>query len=382
MEGTVFHEIAERCLLGKGSPRDYLWDLIEVDEGEDGSHDELMFVQVDRAMVEHLEAGLSRIAEIVEELGPDTIVYVETRVNLEPWLGEGEFGTSDIIIVNVAKRVVICWDWKYGIGVPVFPTWNMQAILYCLGAWNTVVADLFDGDWKDIKVDIIIRQPRIPTAGGVWTTTMEELLEYGKQLPAQAAATLDPDAPRIPGEKQCRFCRARHACGARAKARLDDIRSDFEDLDAADMTGAPLVLPKVSDLTAAQASVIAMNSGDIIRWVKEVQAGVERALVAGHREGMAVKLVEGNRRPPRSWDAGKKGLVEKIVRKAVGDKAFKSTMLTPTQLQEQFPSVYEKVKEHVAQGRPKPILVPRHDPRDEIAGLIEEFEIYTGDDDE
>ena len=384
-EGTAFHDTIERALLTGTAPDAYLFDLVEVNEAEDsGTLDEAVFILVDRAMVAHMTEGLRLLREEIERMGPDTLVYVETRVILEPWLGEGEFGTADIILVNVAARRIVVWDWKYGIGVPVYPTWNLQAILYCLGSWHTIVADLFDNDPLDITVDVVIHQPRIPHAGGRWTVDLMELLIYGRQLPALAEATLDPNAPRIPGEKQCQFCRARRKCGARSQLHLQNMLLEFEDLDAANVTGADIALTSPRDMTQEQKAQVALHAKDFMKWCREVQADIERDLRRGSDAALPVKMVEGNRASPRSWKKGSEKAVEKVLVKRVGDDAFTRKVLSPTQVGERFPAVYGDLEKHVQKGEKKPILVPKHDPRPALAGIAEEFEDLTeeeGEDD-
>src|SRR5690606_11185475 len=105
--------------------------------------------------------------------------------------------------------------------------------------WDTVACEIFDGNPAGIEVELIIWQPRVPGGGGRWTTTMEWLLEEGNRIRIDAAATYDPDAPRVAGEKQCRYCRVRADCATHAIYNLSMVGLRFEDIDEGIESGKP-----------------------------------------------------------------------------------------------------------------------------------------------
>lgn len=106
-------------------------------------------------------------------------VAVEKRLDYSPWAPEG-FGTGDCIILYGKDLHVI--DFKYGKGIRVEAEGNPQMGLYGLGAWNEY------GKFFAVEdVHFHIVQPRISNCSS-WTTTLEDLLEWGDLVVKPKAA--------------------------------------------------------------------------------------------------------------------------------------------------------------------------------------------------
>lgn len=371
-EGTLFHDHAEICLVGGIDPQTLEQGVAEVISGHT--------VSFNQEMVEHLLSGLDLIDELIE---PGDIVRVEEKVWIEPYTLEDDgFGTSDLIIIKIKKRKIIVWDWKYG-KIAVSPIENDQAILYGLGVWETVAGALFDWDPTDIAVELIIYQPRVPGAGGVWPTTMEWLLQEGNQIRIDAAATYDPNAPRVPGEKQCKYCKAKGTCAPFAEYNLRMVGLRFEDIDEGiELDVTPPLVEDFDQWTPERRSYVWLHRKTFERWLKAL--GEE--IMADYRQGRPTPFIKavtgkGGRRKWRDEKASKAEL-ETYLESLEDDDLW--VPVTPAVLEKKIGK--KAAKEDVAHlwvaGDPKPMLVPITDTRDALPSHMVKFDELEEDEDE
>ena len=364
-EGTVFHAMVALCLEFGFDPDNFLdWEM-EVDG---------YLIAVDEEMCECAEPGLARIREVAA--WPGWKLWVETRMDISPWAGKGEFGTGDVVLASVGHREVLIWDWKYGRGVPVYPEENYQLHGYCLGAWQTLLRKEFKDDSSDIRVQYHIEQPRYPSAGGDWDTTMEETLVFGEGVKfVVEGIELHPyvsAANFFPGEKQCAWCPVKGDCRPHAEWISKKIGMEFEDLAAGSEP------PKDTEITLEQKCGVVLAQAHVKRWMQGIHDEVLYAAAMGDPTP-GLRLVEG-RRPPRKWDTGKTASVEKALREILGDRAFKPrAFLSPTQAEKKTGrDDYElSLKPYVFQGPAKGALVPdeRNDPRPAIQSVEDMFDV-------
>lgn len=215
-EGTVAHSVGEEWLRTGVRPLRLLGTVVPVQE-----RTEMFHIPVDLAMLDQVQ----RYVDWCYGLPGDH--FVETRVDfsdLTPIPKQG--GTADHAVCQ--PGVLIITDLKYGKGEQVFAEKNTQALLYAYGFFR-------EWDWfYDFKtIHIRICQPRLDHFD-TWLVTRDELLAFADYAKARAAAAWEPDAPRTPGEKQCRWCRVRVDCVARA-AYLEKLIDDvFDDLSGGD----------------------------------------------------------------------------------------------------------------------------------------------------
>lgn len=361
-EGTVFHEMVADCLalgletehfLGGGLLQDGHW-VAWNDEMARSAEEGLTFVRSMAAM-------------------PDVRLFVEERVDISPWTLPDQFGTADVILVNVKERWVIIFDWKYG-KEPVFAEENYQLQGYCLGAWQSIASQLFGGDASGVKVTLIIEQPRVPGAGGVWETTMHRVLEFGQHVKRQAALSTADEPPRVPGKKQCRWCRARHACGARAEWLMESIGLEMDDLDAGWLADLAPELPE--DVTPERRSYLLSIAPQIRAWLEDLHKSAYRDA----QKGLPVpgmKLVDG-KRPKRVWKSNATHKAERALVDAIGrGKAFtEPKLLSPAEAEKVTgkPRYRDLLARYVDQGDPHPILVQASDTRPAKVSLIDAFD--------
>lgn len=138
--------------------------------------------------------------------GPVT-VCIEQQVKMTRWV-PGCFGTCDCCLIGSGILHVV--DFKYGMGVPVSPVENTQMMLYALGA-----LELFRYTDDILTVRMSIVQPRIQSEPETWAISAEELLDWAETtLKPAAKLAWEGKGDLNPGEKQCRWCKAKPQCRA------------------------------------------------------------------------------------------------------------------------------------------------------------------------
>lgn len=201
-------------------------------------------------------------------------VAIEKRVDLGAYIPDG-FGTADCILIGGGVLHVL--DFKYGKGVPVSAEENPQMKLYALGAYNTCS---FLYPIREIKLTII--QPRLDSISE-WCCSLEHLLAFGEYVKQRAALAVNGDGPYSPGEHQCRFCRARAQCRARAE---ENVKLAF------------FTDKKPPLITDAEVGEYLMQGEDVTGWLKDLQDYALAQCLTG-KEIPGWKAVEG--RGSREW---------------------------------------------------------------------------------
>ena len=354
IQGTVFHEYAAICVENGIDG----WGMV----GARILCEDDQYREFTKEMALKMLPGLDLISSIAA--APRARLFVEVQVDLSPWFGPDEFGTSDVFVIDILQKRLVVFDWKWG-ALPVLPEWNDQAISYVLGVWNTHAKEMFGGvPPSDIEVKIIIEQPRAPGGGGVWTTSMATLLSEGRRMKVDAEATRDPNSEYKPGEKQCRFCSAAmlNICDARADFLMDAV--GFEDTDDFDARVEAMDVAELRDrraLSPEARSFILLNRKMIEKWLTQLHDDA----MEDDKQGVTVpgmKRIAG-RTPPRAWADSDKA--ELILVERMADKAYRKKLLSPAMVEDEVgKKVYrDQWSGHVAVGDPKPILVPESDPK-------------------
>lgn len=373
-EGTVFHELVADCLDLGLEPEDFVGD-------GNGLHSDGFWIEYDEEMAVSARDGLDFVRNMAAQ--PGWVLYVETRVDISPFTLPGQFGTADVILVNIKERRIIVFDWKYG-KEPVYAQENYQAQGYALGAWETLCKELFGYDPSNIKVTVIIEQPRVPGAGGSWDTTMERLLEFGQHTRRQAVLSQSKNAPRHPGVEQCKWCRIRDTCGAHAKWHLEMIGIEFDELDGPDeIPGLP------EEITPERRTMLLKMRPMLNRWLDDLHKSAYHDASMG-KPVPWMKLVDG-RSPARKWYENHVHKAETVLVKALkakGKSAYEpAKLLSPTKAEEALGKAEyaELVERFVNKGVPAPILVSEDDSRIELKSVADEFDdldsdLYENDD--
>lgn len=270
-------------------------------------------------------------------------IALETKLDLTDWI-PGGFGTADCIMIGGDKLLIA--DFKYGKGVRVEAENNPQMQIYALGAWKK-----FNMIYSIKRVVMMIIQPRLSVNPEIWEENIEDLLDFGESVKGLAQMAVAGEGEFVPGEAQCRFCRARETCRARADYNIQ-------------MAFGPMgqMPPLISD---EEVGMYLTRGADVAKWLKDLQDYALRTCLDG-REIPGYKAVEG--RGSREWtdqdkafaaleDAGvpaevmyeRKPLTLAALEKVVGKKAFA-----------------EAVGDFIVKTPGKPALVPENDKRPAI----------------
>jgi hypothetical protein len=322
-EGTLAHSVAEALLTGKTAP--------DVD-----------FLEPIQTYVDYV-----RLVSHGNEL------FVETRVDFSPWAPEG-FGTADAITIDPTMGIIHIIDLKFGKGLRVDAEHNPQGMLYALGVLN-------DFEWAldgISKVMLHIHQPRLDHVS-VWEIGIDGLRTWGEYVKERAALALSDDAPRIPGEKQCQWCKAKATCPALAKLVQDTIIEDFDGLE------------NPVSMTEEQIRIALENKRLILSWFDAIEDYVTKRLNDG--TGFAgFKLVEG--RSLRQWrDIDEAG--DKLVWLLGEEKAYERSVLSPAKAEKALGKKnFAKVADLITIPPGKPTLVLESDKRPAIGISVADFD--------
>lgn len=356
--GTAMHEFRENALLRGVDAFDLVGERVFVDGEEFILDDEQAYA---------LQDGIDRVRGLGGEL------VAEMRVDLEPWVGEGESGTLDTGVVT--PDLIVVNDYKNGMEL-VSVEENEQLMLYALGFWHSYAR--FRTNAK--RFLLMIDQPNA-IGGGIkeWEVSLDELLAFGERVKIAAQRTEDPDAHGTPGPKICRWCKAKAKCGDIAAYLLNIFGVSMSDFDD-DLIGCGPELPKLDDLTPEQRVAIINHLGMFKHWAEAIQARtLDDALKGLPTPGKKAVYGKPGNRKYTSEEVAKTTVLEFYPPEQVLEVKLKS----PAQLEKAVgKKAFQGLDGLVSRSDPKPVLVDESDRREAIppANLIDEFE-DLGDED-
>lgn len=315
IDGTHTHFLIETCLIhNKPDANEYVGMKLCDHEGE-------FEVKADRA--ERANVALNYVANQVKASAYPVIVTPEQKLDpgslifRDDWYGTGDITMlfvegyePGLVVIPQNIKWINVTDYKDG-GQPVDPTDNYQGVSYMLGVIAQYTPPM------DTPIIFTIIQPK---SGGVkeWHTTVGELMS--KWLPECQQIielSLDPNAPRTPGEEQCMYCLHRKKCVERQATAISGINEAMGELQlqpavqtapAIDFTAEPqplapvqtvsTALPLIGDMDNDTISSV-MHLAPIIRgWLKDLdEEALERVKQGGKIPGY--KMVQ--KRGRRSW---------------------------------------------------------------------------------
>lgn len=347
-EGTLAHKLAELRVRNYFSPTDIskrkLTFAIKKMK-EDPLWDDEMLV--------HTETYLDYIKQTALKLPSEPHVDVEKRVDYGLYAPEG-FGTADCILTQGDTLHVI--DFKYGKGVPVSAEENPQMMLYALGAY-----EIRRHFYPIERIHLAIVQPRLPDGITEWECPLGELLEFGEYVRERAALAFAGEGEFAPGEKTCKFCRARKQCRA---------RSDYNVKQAFALGELP---PLITNEEAGK-RLLAMR--DVAAYQKDLQEWALSECLAG-KEVPGWKAVEGRR--TRDW-TDMDAAFEKLTKSGVvaEEILWEKKPLTLAQVEKTIgkKDFADAVGEFVIQKPGKPALVEASDKRQAITNKVTAQEAF------
>lgn len=389
-EGTAAHEVLTWCLVDGASADQFIGETIEADG--------FIFV-VDADMARHVQVTVDYCIDLA---GADGIIFADIRVNYAQYLDTPEaeaWGTADVIIARGDELIVV--DFKYGMGVEVSAERNPQMSLYGLGALQAYQGIAADFE----RVRLAISQPRIKTAPSEFDLSVSDLEAWGRSTARSAVITclnadklypdaVDGDSPWMdtflrPGEKQCKFCRAKATC-PKLRAEVSTTTSAAvasSPAEFADLTLTPVASPDGAGADDDAWLSACLDKVDLIEdWCKAIRAETERRLLAG-APVPGYKLVQG-KRGARQWanatvaeETLKTMRVKledmydfKLISPTSADKLAKAGTIGPRQ--------WPKLQELITQPNGKPHVAPLSDSRPAliVTPVVDEFSDVTVND--
>jgi len=345
-EGTFAHEVSEMCFDLGGDPKDFIGyhNTVELWQFEWSAED-----------AELLHPGIARVRSLGGHF------FGEHRVDISPWTIEGQFGTLDRAIVT--DEAIYINDLKWG-RYPVYAFYNRQLVLYALGFWNKHAKYMTQTKKFILEID----QPRCAGGGGMWETTLDELLRYGEWLRKRAEATQQPNPPRTASEKGCQWCKRRKAPGG-CDTYDSFIASLMQDMfDDEDAPSDPVL----------RRSFLLEHKQMVLNYFEML----EEQELDDYRSGKPTpgrKLVYDGRRGTRDkWTSESKA--KEVLEKLLGPKAFKPpSLVTPKQaLDKVSPEDIVKVKPLITPGEKGTVMVSEADVRPAIPVIDFEEEDENG----
>jgi hypothetical protein len=319
-DGTHSHTLLERCIGSSEPAAAYIGASLT-------DHDGSFIVDADRAA--RVQTALDYIAKrVAEESTPFLIpkVISETRVDPAHLLGRDDLsGTVDVQIQGYETLELI--DYKDGMGI-VSAEGNLQLEQYAYGVLAGYKLPV-NGDYPFKTVRMTIIQPKLALRGMAPITShdvsVRDLLANMGTIISQAAATDKPDAPLVPGESQCKFCRAKGSCSALASNVMKEVGIMFQPVVTQTLDVAQQSADKdPSTMDDAQIAQI-MEAAPLMRQLLEgVEAEALRRLQAGQTIP-GIKLVNG--RGSRAWALPEAEMAEKLVKMGIPKTAVYETKL-------------------------------------------------------
>jgi hypothetical protein len=320
IDGTHSHTLLEHCLSEGVEPETMIGQVLSDDDG-------VFKVDADRAARVKVATDYVK-HRIAEQFGMCEVI-AETRVDPLHLLGRDDMsGTVDIQIRGTEVLELV--DYKDGMGV-VEAEGNHQLELYALGCLAELKLPV-NGNypWKRVRMTII--QPKLALRGmnpiTSHTVTVADLLSSMGTIVAQAAATDAPDAPLVPGESQCKFCRAKGSCAALASNVMKEVGVMFQPTVTQSLDVAQQSADKdPTTMDDAQIRQI-MEAAPLMRQLLE---GVEKEALRRLEAGQSIpglKLVNG--RGSRAWALPEEEMAEKLVKMGIPKSAvYETKLVTP-----------------------------------------------------
>ena len=320
IDGTHSHTLLEHCLSEGVEPESMVGQVLSDDDGAfKVDADRAARVKVATDYVKH---------RIAEQFGMCEVI-AETRVNPQHLLGRDDMsGTVDIQIRGTEVLELV--DYKDGMGV-VEAEGNHQLELYAMGCLAELKLPV-NGQypWKRVRMTII--QPKLALRGMPAITSHEvpvqDILGMIGKLVVEGAATDRPDAPLVPGDSQCKFCRAKGSCAALASNVMKEVGVMFQPTVTQSLDVAQQSADKdPTTMDDAQIRQI-MEAAPLMRQLLE---GVEKEALRRLEAGQSIpglKLVNG--RGSRAWALPEEQMAEKLVKMGIPKSAvYETKLVTP-----------------------------------------------------
>lgn len=271
-EGTLAHELSElyisHDILKNISDSEFSSKLEAIMSNELFSDEMLEAVPI---YVDYCEA------QLIEAItaNPLAAIEIEQKLDLTEFVPES-FGTADCVIISDGIMEVI--DLKYGKGVPVYAPWNVQLMLYGLGAlrkYDTIY------DIKTLRLTIV--QPRINNIS-TFEISVDELLDWAIQTLKPAAEKAYKGLGDLNAGDWCKFCSVKNQCRKLYEQQMEIAKYEFSE-------------PEL--LTDEEIADIIKRTPQLIEWANAIVDYAQAKAINDGKQWPGYKLVEGTSR--RKW---------------------------------------------------------------------------------
>ena len=275
-EGTEAHELCEmKASLAFGKIDQSTYNTFYI-----------MFKARSKYWTEEMEEYANDYVRLIQEQAEGyKEIYFELRVDYSHILDIPEQkGTCDCVILFDDKITIV--DFKYGKGVQVSAEENSQLSLYALGACFTLKAEVS-------QIRLLICQPRIENYSS-WDTTFVELWKWGTGFARERAQlAINGKGVLCPGEKQCRWCKIRGSCSARADATIAEAQEVFGEENSVIQLVEPEECKALANSVPLEKLAAVLEVGRYYeQWFKDVQTYAYRLAMSGTKIP-GYKLVQG-----------------------------------------------------------------------------------------
>lgn len=312
VDGTHSHTLLEHCIkAGVNDPTPMVGVKMKDDDGE--------FV-IDAGRAERVKVAIDYIKQRQAEALGMAKVIPEQRVDPQWLVSRDDLdGTVDVQIHDPLNEVLEIVDYKDGMN----DAWDsaiLQMEQYAVGVLAGLkIAKPNPYPFQTVRMTVI--QPKLVLKGGKAIRSVDYpvdkvLNEVARTIVIEAAATDRPDAPLVPGEKQCKYCAHKGACAAMASKALEVV--DRVDLSVSAAEKDPT---KMTDEQLVQI----MEAAPLMRQLLEgVEKEAQRRLEAG-AQMTGLKLVSG--KSTRSWKLNEEEMADKLIKLGVPKSSVYETKL-------------------------------------------------------
>ena len=332
IDGTHSHTLLEKCIKSDKSARFYLgYALLD--------HEGAFVVDIDRVV--RVQFALDYIREREALFDGKSNVISESKVDPAYLLGRNDLsGTVDVQIIGGTTIELI--DYKDGMGI-VSAKGNLQLEQYAYGVLAGYKLPV-NGIYPFSTVRMTIIQPKLALRGmnaiSSHDVSVADLLANMGTIVKQAAATDQPDAPLVPGDSQCKFCRAKGSCAALASNVMKEVGIMFQPVVSNTLDIAQQSADKEpSTMDDAQIAQI-MEAAPLMRQLLE---GVEKEALRRLKAGQSIaglKLVNG--RGSRTWSLTEEETAARLIKMGVPKgEVYETKLVSPAKAEK---LTWEKTK--------------------------------------
>lgn len=311
LDGIAAHKVLQTCIVEKYRSADRFLNLsFTVNE---------VIVPITSKMIDSVNKVLDYIHD---NMNDDTIIGCEVAVDPASTLCAGLNGAIDVVLIQpIADGTfdVEIIDFKDGY-TPVFAEDNWQLVLYAWGIRSLYPQVRF----SNFKLTIV--QPNAALKGlsinNSVTLTIVDLLRTHGRIMKAVEDTKEPNAPLMPGAKQCHWCRAKGGCRAFADmtTKGTGLSVNIENIAQQAVDNDPIVLSNDQLREIFEAAPM----------IRKMLDSVEEEIMRRFEQGLpvdGVKIVKGVGR--KSWAFDEVEMATKLNKMGIPkDMVFEKKLLS------------------------------------------------------